>query len=160
MKRRLFYLAVVMAITLPDICAGLEAENGETSGARFKAWYNANLANRLPELTDVDAYSLRCGVIHQGRFGHPKMRYDRMILLLPGPIQTLRWGARHQSPIDPNVYSWSISVHVFCAEIIAAVRDWYAKKKDDRAVKVNLPRLVQYRPDGLMPYIKGMEIIA
>jgi hypothetical protein len=41
---QLYYLAVAMCLTLPDICAALEADDGETSGARYKAWYNTNLA--------------------------------------------------------------------------------------------------------------------
>jgi hypothetical protein len=50
----LCYLAIAMALTVPDICAALESPNGETNGPKYKAWYNANLANRYPRITDAD----------------------------------------------------------------------------------------------------------
>lgn len=69
----LYYLAIAMALTIPDICAALEAENGETNQQKYKAWYESNLAYKYTNITAQDCYSLRCGVLHQGRCGHPKM---------------------------------------------------------------------------------------
>ena len=87
---RLYYLAVVMALTLPDICAAVEAENGRTHPDKYKAWYRQHFAAYYPQLTDEDCYELRCGVVHQGRFGrrpdNPKLQYARVVFSLPSPI--------------------------------------------------------------------------
>jgi hypothetical protein len=148
-----------MTITLPDICAGLESDDGTTSSSKFKAWYRDNLEEHIPLLTDSDAYSLRCGIVHQGRLGHPKLQYDRLVFFLPGPVR-LKKGAIHQISTNPDVSSCSYSVEAFCDEIVAAVRRWYELKKADPNVLANLPRLVRLHPDGLAPYAKGLAVIA
>ncbi|MEO8049751.1 MAG: hypothetical protein ABI833_04980 [Acidobacteriota bacterium] len=33
-----YHLAIITALGLPDICAALESDDGETSGAKYKAW--------------------------------------------------------------------------------------------------------------------------
>lgn len=157
LKARFYFLALVLAVALPDICAALESESGETSSVQYKRWYNDNVASRIPGLTNVDAYSLRCGVIHQGKFGHPKMQFDRLLFFLPGPVVGLAVSTHLN---HDGTYSGSISVVEFCKYFIQAVRDWYKAKHNDPNVRENLPRLVQYRPNGLAPYIVGQAVIA
>lgn len=57
---------------------------------------------------------------------------------------------------DAYVYS----VDEFCRNFMKAVRRWYETHKDDETFKANLDRMVQYRPDGMAPYIKGMRLLA
>jgi hypothetical protein len=83
LKAGLYYIAVMMALALPDICAALESANGETSGPKYKSWYVTNFGVRYPKLSANDCYKLRCGIVHQGRLGHPSMQYGRIILTLP-----------------------------------------------------------------------------
>jgi hypothetical protein len=84
-----YYLAIMMALALPDICACLESPNGNTRGRvgeAYKAWFRANLAAKFSNLTDVDAYQMRCGVMHQGHFGDdPRRNYDRIVLVGRNP---------------------------------------------------------------------------
>src|SRR4029077_3839387 len=80
---KLYYLAIVLAVTLPDICAALESADGRTRPERYKAWYRANLASKFSFLTEDDCYSLRCGVVHQGQFGFVNSQYDRVAFLMP-----------------------------------------------------------------------------
>jgi hypothetical protein len=55
-----------MALTLPDICAALESDDGRTSGAKYKAWLNRNyIEGRATTLTAASLYQYRCGVVHQ-----------------------------------------------------------------------------------------------
>jgi len=79
----LYYLAVSMALTLPDVCAAVESPDGKTSPKKYKAWYDKNLANRYVSITAEDCYSLRCGVSHQGRLGHPNFQYERILFTIP-----------------------------------------------------------------------------
>src|ERR1022692_3417221 len=65
----LYYLAIALSLTLPDICGALESPDGGATRERFTAWYDTYLAQTYQSLTAADCYSLRCGVIHQGRFG-------------------------------------------------------------------------------------------
>ena len=39
-----YYLAVDNCLALPDICAAMESADGETTGNRYKAWYEKWIA--------------------------------------------------------------------------------------------------------------------
>jgi hypothetical protein len=149
----LYYLAIAMALTVPDICAALESPNGETSGPKYKAWYNANLANQYPNITDADCWSLRCGVLHQGRCGHPQMQYGRILFTLPNSQNNVF----HNNIINDAL---NLDAVLFCRDVVASARHWFKGKQNDPIVQSNLPNLVQLRPQGLPPYMVGMPLIA
>jgi hypothetical protein len=149
----LHYLAIAMALTVPDICAALESLNGETTGPKYKAWYNANLAGRYPNITDADCWSLRCGVLHQGRFGHPNMQYGRILFTVPNSQNNVF----HNNIINDAL---NLDAVLFCRDVVACARHWFDEKCNDLVVQSNLPNLVQLRPQGLAPYMVGMPLIA
>ena len=61
---KLYYLAVTLSLTLPDVCAALEAADGGTSSDRYKAWYTAHLGPTYGAmLTADDCCSLR--ILHR-----------------------------------------------------------------------------------------------
>jgi hypothetical protein len=153
LNAELYYLAIAMALTVPDICAALESPNGETSGPKYKAWYNGNLANQYPRITDADCWSLRCGVLHQGRCGHPNMQYGRILFTLPNPQNNIF----HNNVINDAL---NLDAKIFCCDVVTCARLWFAGKRNDPVVQKNLPNLVQMRPQGLAPYMVGMPLIA
>ena len=152
-KAGLYYLAVAMALTLPDICAALESEDGHTTRAKYKAWYSANLAEKYPRMTDVDCYSLRCGVLHQGRCGHPNSQYGRVIFTIPNAQQNFF----HNNIINDAL---NLDAPQFCADVVRSVREWFVGSQHLVNVQANLPNLVRFRPLGLPPYMVGMPLIA
>jgi hypothetical protein len=153
LQAQLYYLALIAALSVPEICAALESPTGDTagrSGQAYKNWYNANLAARLSWLKDVDCYSLRCGVVHQGRFGNPNMQYGRAIFVLPG-------GNVFSNCVFNDAYVFSVVE--FCRTIVDAARQWFSAHHNDANVQANLPRLVQYHASGIRPYIGGVAVI-
>src|ERR1700722_11103901 len=77
-KAELFYLALLLTLTLPDICAALERADGRTSGPLYKKWYKANMADG--GLSPDEAYELRCTVAHQSSaIASPGRTYSRII---------------------------------------------------------------------------------
>lgn len=48
----------------------------------------------------------------------------------------------------------------FSRTVMRQVRIWMVEKESDDTVEINLPRLVQFRPDGLPPNIAGVPLIA
>jgi hypothetical protein len=149
----LYYLAVMLALTLPDICAALESRDGQTSGSRYKAWYTSWLASRYSTLTGNDLYRLRCGVVHQGRFGPSSMQYSRILFTIPNP----QGNVFHNNIINDAL---NLDTQTFCQDMLACVKRWYASKENDPNVIQNLPHLVQFREYGLAPYMVGMPLIA
>lgn len=147
------FLAVTMTVTLPDICVSLQAADGRTSGKLYKTWCDENLPKeRFSFVTPEDLYSMRCGVVHNGRFGGMKNNVGRIIFALPDSGLTIINSVMN----DAYVYS----VVDFCKEFTHAVYRWYESNRNDDNVKKNIGNLMQYREGGMAPYILGSTIIA
>ena len=151
LSHKLHYLALMVAVTLPDICAALETKTGASDGGLYRKWYKKHLKQKMGYLSPNDCYSLRCGVLHQGRMGVANQDFARVIFTIPEtPVRMKSCIAN-----DAMIYD----VEFFCTDIIQAVREWFATAKDDPHVKANLANLVHYRPGGLAPYVVGAPII-
>jgi hypothetical protein len=149
----IYYAALVVALTIPEICSALESEGGRGSGERYKVWYATYLGDRYPDLTPDDCYRLRCGVLHQGRLGRPDMLYSRVIFTIPNASENVL----HNNVLGEVL---NLDVSQFCDDLVSAARRWYKVKAPDPHVIANLPNLVRYRPEGLSPYVVGMPLIA
>ena len=164
---KLYYLAIATSLSIPDVCSCLEC-NPDTiwvTSRKYKAWFDANLAQRFSNLTSDDCYRLRCGVLHQGKFGRPDSRYDRVIFLAPNP--SLRMAKDILVTVTPGVTFGDVTGKVlqieavwFCEQFIDAVQQWAVTKINDPNVQTNVPNLVRLRPEGLPPYIVGVPLIA
>jgi hypothetical protein len=148
---KFYFLALTMVLALPEVCVSLASTDGRSNGERYKDWCKANLTSGFDFVSGEDLFSMRCGVLHNGRFGDLKHNVARVIFALPGNVTFVNCKMN-----DAYVYS----VADFCANFIAAVRRWYAAHAYDPTVIVNLPRMMTLYPDGLSPYIKGAPILA
>jgi hypothetical protein len=72
-----WYAALYMSMTLPDICARLESDDGKTNANRYMAWFEKYLADNYKReigpdrhlhvfLSGADCYALRCAILHEG----------------------------------------------------------------------------------------------
>ena len=152
LERGFHYLAIVSSLTLPDICAALESANGQTSQPLYRAWYDAWLGPKYPDITSFDMYRLRCGTVHQGTFGPPGMQYERIVFMIRGKGSFI-----HCNIVD-NVLQ--LDSERFCHDMIESVKSWYNAKANDPNVQTNMPRVLQFRPNGLPPHFVGMPVIA
>lgn len=147
----MFYLALVVSITLPHVCGALEEDHGRGEKDTYFRWFDKHVAGKI-ELTAEDCYSFRCGVLHQGRFGDlKKATYARILF-----VNSKQFSMVNCSLNDAFVYS----VTDFCQAFIDAARLWWLEARDSPVVQANLPQLVQYRPEGMAPYIIGAPVIA
>jgi hypothetical protein len=147
------FLAVAMTVALPDICVSLASQDGRTNGKAYKAWCEENLPqDKFSFVTPDDLWSMRCGVLHNGRFGDMKHNVGRVIFALPNSGFTIV----NSQFNDAYVYS----VVDFCRLFTEAVYHWFEANREDTTVNANLPRLMQYRPGGMPPYIVGPTVLA
>lgn len=146
------FLAVAMTVALPDICVSLASVNGLSTGQLYKEWCKDNLGSEFSFVTGDDLWSMRCGVLHNGRFGDLRYSVNKIVFAIPGGPVTFK----NCKINDAYIYS----VVDFCKNLTDAVSRWYEKHKDDATVKANLPRLMQYRFGGLAPYIVGTTVLA
>lgn len=139
----LFYVALVVTLSLPDICGALLDNDGRANSANYKAWYAANLQSEFPPLTPEYCYSLRCGVLHQGRseIVGAGAAQTPVVFKLPDPngfhFNNIQMTGQH------NVIAFEVAV--FCDTVIEKVRAWYATAKTDANVAKNIANLVRMR---------------
>ena len=146
------YPALVMALTLPDICASLAFDpsgNEKTRvKARYVAWFDKNVASKgMMVLTAEDCFSLRCGVVHQGRMGNKDAQFDRVAFTENGPAMS-EW---ENCTVNDMQYVRLIQLDIrqFIGRMLEAAREWYQANKEDRFVQENVRRLVRYYPEGI-----------
>lgn len=157
MLARLWYAAVALSLTLPDLCASLEARpeaRPDGQQARYKSWFNKNLKGKVG-LSAEECWGLRCGVVHQGRYKHKNIRaYQRVAF-------TFENVGVHCSVVETlnGEHIFSLHAPIFCAEIIESVRAWCALNSANLVVQRNIPNLVQIRPNGFSPAIHGLNVI-
>ncbi len=161
LKARLYYIAIAVSLSIPDICAALECDPTDRKALkrgnkkRYIAWFKANLADQFHTFTAEDCYSLRCGVLHQGAFGDPEAQYDRPVFKLPNG------STFHECTSDHGGESALVmDTVIFCHQLIDGARRWLTKKADDPNVAANLPNVVRFRPRGLEPHMVGPPVIA
>ncbi|WP_353214701.1 hypothetical protein [Salinisphaera hydrothermalis] len=145
------FLAVTMTVTLPDICVSLASEDGRSNRDRYKNWCANHLGEGFSFLTPDDLYSIRCGVVHNGRFGDLQHNVERVIFALPD-------GNSFQNCQIGDAYFYSVVD--FCRNFTGAVDAWFETNKDATIVQQNLPKLMQYRVGGFAPYIGGATVLA
>jgi len=154
LRHKLYYLAIMFCLALPDICAALEAANGETSGKQYRAWFNKWLVSKYGRhMTANDMYRLRCGVLHQGRMGHKNLRYRRVAFAVP------LFFHKNFLPNRAKPEVLNLSIGLFCKDVVESVQAWDTAHANDPIVQRNLSRLVQYHPNGLHPYLEGVACV-
>jgi len=153
LRNKQWYAGLVLTLLLPDICAALESKDGNTRPDRYKAWFNAWVGKKYPDILSAaeQMYYLRCGVAHQGKFEHPAMQYERIFF-------TLRPNGMF---FHCNVFknALNLDITLFCKDVIDSVDEWFAAKKADPCVQKNLANLVQFHPNGLLPYLPGVPAV-
>src|SRR5277367_3893693 len=83
---KLFYAAICLALTVPDVCSAVEFEDQKMRfkfiGPRYRSWCDS-WVKCFAHLTTDDLWALRGGVIHKGQtFGHPNDRFERVVFIL------------------------------------------------------------------------------
>jgi len=145
-------IAVAMVVALPDICVSLSSNDGRTNGDRYKEWCRNNLGAEFKWVTPDDLYSMRCGVLHNGRFGDLKHNVGRVIFALPDGTGNAFINCQMN---DAYFYS----AVEFCKNFTQAVFDWMEANKQSETVRANIGRLMQYR-NGFPPYVAGAMVLA
>jgi hypothetical protein len=151
-KAGLHLVAIGMAVSLPSICASLSREDGRSGGREFKRWCSNNLPkDQFSFVTPDDLYSMRCGVLHQGRYGDLEHNVSRVIFVPPGSSTFINCKFN-----DAYVYD----VIGFCRSMCNAAFAWYENNRTNPTIRKNIAKMMQYYPNGLPPYIVGYPVIA
>jgi len=130
-NQRNWYAALVLSLTLPDICGWLE-NPGQPSTKRYVDWcrrylqpkYTSHIGAEREEhifLTAEDTYALRCALLHEGVDDITRQR-----------VQSVLMHFRFVEPPDSgriHCNSWNdvilqLQVDIFCKDIVEGVERW------------------------------------
>ena len=155
---RAYYIALYVSLTLPDICSAMSSEDGQATRQRYIHWFNAYVAPAYmvrgePSFNGETCYFYRCGVLHQGRAQHPRLRYERILFIEPGAGRPI---------LHNNIMNAALNIDIsrFCHDMVAGAMSWLEREEAGEHFQRNSARFMQRHPNGLPPYIVGLPVIA
>ncbi len=136
-QMKCYWALVHILAVLPNVCAALETEDGETPDRGYIDWCNRYFPS---EMSGQDRYSVRCVLLHQGRtvMGH---RLDKSVSFV-WPTDT--GNVPHGVTYDFGEGRTNIPVDVtrMAEDTTQAVRRWFAdlQKPENRSRVRNVQR--------------------
>ncbi len=157
LQANLYYLSLISALSVPDMCAALGSQDGRTDGKRYADWFNQNVADKYNGNFDGETcYQFRCSLLHQGTTQHRASAYSRIIFVEPPTHYFF-----HNQIFDhgPDRIAFNLDVQEFCRDMIASARDWLNANETTQTYKDNYPKFIRRYPDGISPFIIGTPVI-
>ncbi|WP_461632268.1 hypothetical protein [Labilibaculum euxinus] len=151
---KMYWSALNTALLLPDICGALDSPNGQAKGGKYVAWFDKYVLPNYPDsINSWDFYNLRCATIHQGKLNHTNANYSKIIFQLPD-----NFGNTVHCTIFNNTVM-NVSLEIFIEDVISGFEKWYNERSNVDFVAKNIENTVQYRENGLPPYLVGIPVL-
>lgn len=152
-----YFAALIMALTLPDICCSIESENRRTRGTKYAKWFKKYVGYHYVSQTNPvqkgtvflsgeECYALRCAYLHKGindieaedivkNYGNSSKRIEFMA----------------ETQLDQNIINGILilKLELFCQRIIEGVRLWLAKNKYNPSINLRMLEIPQIHTAGL-----------
>ena len=162
----LYYLALMGALAIPDMCGKLETPNVCVK-ERWSRWYEENIdsfyLSNSPSgavwLSGADAYQFRCSFLHEGSAqSRPETAHGRIIFVEPGNLA----GPVHLNGIEfGGVRALTLDVSTFVSDVTSAARHWLDRVEGTEPFETNFSsRFVRRYPEGFPGFIGGVPVIA
>lgn len=158
------YVALTLALMLPDICGSLEDPGPGKSKKRYEAWfkkwlepaYTRPASSTMPAevfLSAADCYQLRCSLVHSGS---SDLEGKRVV-----DIERFRFfdntlnchcnyvGGGSVNGVPQSTYL-QLSASVFCRDMFEAVDKWDVSVATDDAVQAEKKKLLFIHSAGTM----------
>ena len=137
-----------LVLVIPDICGALEADDGQSSGAKYQDWCRRCLPTH--PLGPIDRYMIRCSVLHQGSsLPHGEGLYESVSFVQPGQTQEVI----HQVvSADAEKENITLDVKALGDEMVAGLEKWFLDLQESGNtlrlgnVTRNLRSLVRVQP--------------
>jgi hypothetical protein len=157
LQANLYYLSLIAALSVPDMCAALLSSDGKTTGDRYAVWFDQNVSPKYHgNLDGQTCYQFRCSLLHQGSTQHSASAYRRVWFLEPGTNSNIF----HNNLIsNPEGTALNIDVRIFCCDIAISAETWLIANEKSPAFQANFPKFIQRYPNGLLPYVAGTPVI-
>jgi hypothetical protein len=168
-----YFLALAMALSVPDIAAAIGSNDGEANGKKYMAWYDKWVFPRFSinvnemlqargiknpvhienPFTGAECYYYRCAMLHQARSIHAKSAFSRVMFIEPqSTTHVIHYGILNDA--------LTIDLPSFCREVTQGYRDWVAVAQEEENYKKNIANTIQHHANGFAPYIVGVPVIS
>ena len=157
-EARLYYPALLVALTIPDICSALPLHrNIHVKKNHYIDFVNRYTSQENLGVTGEECYQLRGGIVHRANIaGHSSFKETHVIFTIPESESGL-----HGFTLDAGEKSASLlDLKVFCREMESAALRWYAANKEKPEVQNNLCSLIRLHPNGVSPFMEGAPVLA
>jgi hypothetical protein len=159
-KAALYYPALLISLTLPEVCSALTVDNTvfikEKHYADFVNKYAVGLG-----LNGVECYRLRGGVVHRGNLaGHPYIGVTNVVFTLPETPAGIDGVWLNVPDCAPPKKALILDLVRFCNAMVSSVHAWYREHHDHPKVIKNMENLIRYCPEGPFPFVGGAPVVA
>ena len=157
LQANLYYLSLMAALSIPDMCAALSSTEGKTNGTRYADWFDQNVAPKYSgNLDGQTCYRFRCSLLHEGRTQHSASPYTRIFFLEPGANSNIFHNCLFT---HSNVTALNIDVRIFCYDMVNSAKTWLAANEGTAIFQTNFSKFIQRYGNGLSPYVVGTPVI-
>ncbi len=141
LSQRLFFAAINISLTIPDICSALESDDGSTDRHKYKRWVDNYFPKEYNHFIDAsDIYKLRCASLHQGKFNHNNPKYSNIF------FQVSNDSIFHCQIIGGSLI---LNTEIFVSDMIESRKKWLEANKSNPIIQENYQKSFRYYPDGL-----------
>lgn len=147
----LYFAALNLALTLPDICGKAEYPSLRSTRERYIQWYDkiVGVTEKPPKRTEDEpempylsgevVYSLRCSLLHEGnpnlqKKGKHPIPIDRFSLVIQSEQPFRIYGGEEScvmtSPDGTEVRSYQVNVRRLCMVLCLCAKGYYNENKD------------------------------
>lgn len=152
-QNNLYYLSLLAALALPDICGALESANGQADRNKYIKWFDKHIG--VPKryfLNGADCYYFRCAMLHQGSTMHKNSSFKRILFVEPG----INTNTFHNNILNDAL---NIDVKIFCTDLTNEARAWLITILSNANFIKNYKNFIKRHPNGFPPYINGICVI-
>lgn len=153
----LYYPALLVALTLPEVCVALTMEAKEfVKEKHYVSFVNEYTSPAGLGIDGLGCYRLRGGVVHRGNAaGHPFFGSSHVIFCVPETGSSFHAMSLQSGEKTSAVFN----LKYFCTAMHNAVAKWYAAHSLQPKVQSNLKNLLSWRPEGMAPFFEGAPIL-
>lgn len=146
LSQRLFFAALDISLTIPDICSALESNNGQTDGNKYMKWVDTYFAPKYNGfINGSDIWKLRCASLHQGKINHDKPKFDRIIFQIPNSSDL------HCNIIGGNTFV--LNIQSFVNDMIKSRSEWIALNMSNKNIAKNYENCFKYQQTSVGNFI-------
>lgn len=157
-EARLYYPALLVALTIPDICMGLTLPKAEfVKKTHYVHFVDTYTTEPGLGLDGTSCFQLRGGLVHRADLtGHAYFQGSHVVFTVPESRAHLH----AMSIVNGEKTAAMFDLELFCEAMTAAARQWYKDHKDSPMVIENLKNIIRWRPDGVHPFLGGAPVVA